>query len=649
MPANQSLHKIVTKEGSNPSAYKLDFKMELIDDLLRSKGIPAPVANAIAGVVGKNENVEWQLISASKDPEISSTGSPYAWDDKERYFFRYFNKTDENGYEVILEYSRLNSPFEIRGVAIKNSVISDARATDQKVREAITGMLLAILWSEGMDNYPSYANSFESIYRDNFSDVSKDDIAPYLASVYNTLKDNVDTTKVGIVAAPFALDNACLNGANNKLKRLLDGEQRIGFLCADTCIMNLASDAVVKIRYQSSVANEDVPFVEIMQPLTAARKIPKVDKIESNMYPVNPTREHTEDEISRMHEIPDWYIPVQRIVRFARNIAVSQIFERPVRNILLRGPAGCGKTEGAKAIASMCGLPYGVVTGHAEMEFFDLTSMLVPRTETGVNTPEELLEFLLHAVRNENMRLPSMSEISLYPIEVYKDVAGQVKEDATEADCFAALAAKLLSFCKADVSMFMGSQSKFKVVRSDLTIGMERGWLVEMQEMNTLLKPGTLVGLNNIMEHGSLQLPTGEIIRRHPDTVIVFTQNVGYAGTVEGNQSVYSRIELKADLKAPSEEEMVKRIQMHVPQLDTVDIRTIVQVSERIRNTCGQEIEGGSIGTREEIAWAKMTYLYEGNILEAAEDTILPACSEDEEAIDIVRQCILLAIAPDYA
>lgn len=149
-------------------------------------------------------------------------------------------------------------------------------------------------------------------------------------------------------------------------------------------------------------------------------------------------------------------------------------------------------------------------------------------------------------------------------------------------------------------------------------MGFLRGWLVELQEMNTILKPGVLVGLNNILENGQMRLPTGEIIRRHPDTVIVFTQNVGYAGTTDGNQSVYSRIELKCDLNHPSEDELVGRIRMHVPTITEDTCRTIVQTVMRIQNTCMAEIEGGSVGTREAINWAKMSVLMGGDLREAA-------------------------------
>ena len=223
------------------------------------------------------------------------------------------------------------------------------------------------------------------------------------------------------------------------------------------------------------------------------------------------------------------------------------------------------------------------------------------------------------------------------PDVVYEQITGIENEEAGEAECFAALTAKLISVCKKDVGLFSGENSKFKVVYSDLAMGFQRGWLVELQEMNTILKPGVLVGLNNILENGQLRLPTGEVIQRHPDTVIVFTQN---AGTTDGNQSVYSRIEIKCDLNHPSEDEMVERIRMHVPEITEQACRTIVQTVLRIQDNCSAEIEGGSVGTREAINWAKMTVLLGGDMRAAAELTVLPSVGEDPDDIALVRTCI---------
>lgn len=45
---------------------------------------------------------------------------------------------------------------------------------------------------------------------------------------------------------------------------------------------------------------------------------------------------------------------------------------------MLRGPAGTGKTEGAKAIAAGLHLPYRCITCSANTEIFDLLGQILP-------------------------------------------------------------------------------------------------------------------------------------------------------------------------------------------------------------------------------------------------------------------------------
>ena len=57
------------------------------------------------------------------------------------------------------------------------------------------------------------------------------------------------------------------------------------------------------------------------------------------------------------------------------------------------------------------------------------------------------------------------------------------------------------------------------------------------------MQPGVLVGLNSMLEQsGSITLPTGEIINRHPDAVVVVTTNISYEGCRGLNQSVIDRM-----------------------------------------------------------------------------------------------------------
>mgnify|MGYP000305581774 CR=1 FL=1 len=63
---------------------------------------------------------------------------------------------------------------------------------------------------------------------------------------------------------------------------------------------------------------------------------------------------------------------------------------------------------------------------------------------------------------------------------------------------------------------------------------------------------GVLVGLNSLLEQGgSITLPTGEVIHRHPDAVVVVTTNVSYEGCRGVNQSVLDRMNLTQTLNCP--------------------------------------------------------------------------------------------------
>ena len=79
-----------------------------------------------------------------------------------------------------------------------------------------------------------------------------------------------------------------------------------------------------------------------------------------------------------------------------------------------------------------------------------------------------------------------------------------------------------------------GEQSSgqtYTYVETDFIKALKNGYLLEIQEPTVIMQPGVLVGLNSLLEQGgSITLPTGEVIQRHPDTVIVVTTNVTYEG-----------------------------------------------------------------------------------------------------------------------
>ncbi len=89
-------------------------------------------------------------------------------------------------------------------------------------------------------------------------------------------------------------------------------------------------------------------------------------------------RAYTDEEESMIPVIPSWYrIPPQAMLA-ARAVKETSSDAVPFRNFLFRGDAGTGKTEAAKMLAYLCGLPYCFITCSADSEIYDLLMQVIP-------------------------------------------------------------------------------------------------------------------------------------------------------------------------------------------------------------------------------------------------------------------------------
>ena len=119
-----------------------------------------------------------------------------------------------------------------------------------------------------------------------------------------------------------------------------------------------------------------------------------------------------------------------------------------MRNFLLRGPAGTGKTEGARAIAAGLNLPYMKYTCSAGTEIFDLVGQVFPDTDgpsTGDADLDQQREQLkeMGGITYENVKklmgLPDLDDMDYDPAGTYQKLSGMEKPDATSQDCMSLL------------------------------------------------------------------------------------------------------------------------------------------------------------------------------------------------------------------
>lgn len=368
-------------------------------------------------------------------------------------------------------------------------------------------------------------------------------------------------------------------------------------------------------------------------------------------YVLDPSRKLNAMEQTLVPKLPEWYIIPQEAVDICKHAQLTTGKPTQMRNYLLRGPAGTGKTMGAKAIAAGLGLPYMKYTCSAGTEIFDFVGMVFPNTEhsTGNAQLDQEREQLrsLGGMTYENvsklLHLPDLEDMDYDPAGVYQSLTGVENQAATAQDCMALVLEKVtekvrqLSAAPAETS-----GQTYTYVETDFIKALKNGYVAEIQEPSTILQPGVLVGLNSLLEQsGTITLPTGEVIRRHPDAVVVVTTNVSYEGCRTLNQSVVDRMSLVKDIQLPSPEVMAQRVMAVTGATDEYKVAQMVQVVNDLADYCRKNgITDGTVGMRGLIDWVTSAEI-SGNPYTSALDTIISKATADEEDREALITSIL--------
>lgn len=371
-------------------------------------------------------------------------------------------------------------------------------------------------------------------------------------------------------------------------------------------------------------------------------------------YPLTPGRTLSALELSLIPKLPEWYIIPPEVVDICKHAQKTTGRPMQMRNFLLRGPAGTGKTMGAKAIAAGLGLPYMKYTCSANTEIFDFTGMIFPETDavsTGSSELDREREILksMGGISYANvaklLRLPDLDDMDYDPAGVYQALTGVENLAATVQDCMSVVLEKVTEKVQALSKRAENRQSSgqnYAYVETDFVKALKHGYLVEVQEPSTIIQPGVLVGLNSLLEQeGSITLPTGEIIRRHPDTVVIVTTNVSYEGCRSMNQSVVDRMSLVKDIELPEPEVMVQRAMAVTGCADEYLVSQMVQVVNDMADYCRKNsITDGACGMRSLIDWVISAEI-SGDPYLSAKYTVISKATADEEDREALITTIL--------
>lgn len=360
-------------------------------------------------------------------------------------------------------------------------------------------------------------------------------------------------------------------------------------------------------------------------------------------YTLNTSRVLSPEEELMVPKLPEWYIIPPEVVDICKHAQCTTGKSMQMRNFLLRGPAGTGKTMGAKAVAAGLGLPYKKYTCSAGTEIYDFIGQIFPDAEASSTGDAQLdrerqqlkaMGGINYANVAKLMNLPDLDDMDYDPQGVYKALTGQDKPTASTQDCMRIVlnkvTDKIKELSKHDETSNSQGQS-FTYVETDFLMALKNGYVVEVQEPTTIMQPGVLVGLNSLLEQtGSITLPTGEVIERHPDAVVIVTTNISYEGCRGMNQSVIDRMSLVCDVEAPSPDVMIQRAMSVTGATDEYQVSQMVQVVNDLAEYCRTHgVTDGSYGMRSLIDWIESSAIT-NNVYESALYTIISKATTDE-------------------
>ena len=381
-------------------------------------------------------------------------------------------------------------------------------------------------------------------------------------------------------------------------------------------------------------------------------------------YKINEDRKFTEEELKNIEEnkLNSFYIIPEEAVAVCEAIVKTTPSNNKFRNFTFVGDAGTGKSSLRKAVAAGLGLPTVIYTCSANTEIFDFIGQVMPSTGNNSSNVSGIVKELekLGGITFENiakvLKLPNIIDIEFDPVMSYEDMTGKSvlekegifsvdgNEIGNEHEMFRYTLNTWQTIMQKQFDDIVetvknSDETKFIYTETPFVRGVKYGWCIEVQEPNVIANEATLVGLNGILEEGQITLPTGEVVKRHPDCVIIFTTNVSYNGCRAMNQSVIDRSHQVYAIDTPSVEIMAERAMSMSGNTDSDVVLEMAQiVKDMAADLLKEGVDDGVCGMRSLTNWATNA-LFE-NPYKAFEKCVLSKVSMDSEIREAMRKRI---------
>ena len=386
----------------------------------------------------------------------------------------------------------------------------------------------------------------------------------------------------------------------------------------------------------------------------------------SGRYALDPDRRFSAEEEKYLWQIPEWYILPEFVIEDCAIVKATSGDVDPVKNIMLTGPAGTGKSEAANAFAAGLRLPAVKQLCSAGTTEEDILGQWTPNVD-GIDRSRTSAEVLarydrlmeMGGMTRDNIAtvlgLPDIWSVCYDPKAAYKAMTGSDmdKESGYAPGVHSALnewSNRIIdeygALIKATSTTSDGTPP-LVYVESPLIRAVRNGWLVELQEITQVVHPGVLTCLNGLLDtYGKVVLSTGEIVRRHKDCVIVATTNFGYQGCRDINEAINDRFKIVEYVQMPNKEQILERV-VKISGLDdaTATLRLMLQTIEVMRAEAEKYSITAEIGMRSLIAWAQAYKVLriggnKGSAYKAGLKTVVNKAGHDNESRDVLRAAL---------
>ena len=328
----------------------------------------------------------------------------------------------------------------------------------------------------------------------------------------------------------------------------------------------------------------------------------------------------------------DTEVPTEVMTILTRFLS-SREWANPMNNPCWRGITAYGKSTGVKILACILHTPLLWMTCATTTEVEDFLSKHVPNTD-----PEPIL--------SDAASLPSFEDIVNDPAYAYEQLTGEKKDDAT-GDEVLQLYVKAAS---KDAPKKAETKNPFKIVESDFVRALVKGYIVEVQEFSRIRDSGTLVGLNNFSDPNSvIPLVDGRHVRRHPNAMVVWTDNVGYQSCRKVDGSVLRRMSYIIDSYSMSKDRALRRVKKNTGCKDDKLLDSMYDVWEEIGKYCKDNdiTDEGTVSLTELESWVSLTLLDgKENIVNTCRQAVIAKVSSDPDTQEeLMDSCVSVQLA----